>query len=189
MYVTKQGLPEIQLLIYTKKKRQGWTTTQWKSYARCSGVQWGSCLSMIWNKDTRYPGFYQKEKFAGIYSLRNLENGKVYVGKTGACHDRLMTHYYSLKRGTHPNKELQKDFDGGDSFEVKILCRFEANYKQHVEECALEAYFILKNEAVENGHNKNYNYIKRCDAERTVLEKEDYIKKQCGIEDVMEYRP
>ena len=60
----------------------------------------------------------------GIYGIRNLLNGKVYIGKTGMNFgDRWDSHRSLLNNGKHDNSHLQKAWDkyGQDNFEFIII--------------------------------------------------------------------
>lgn len=46
---------------------------------------------------------------AGIYKITNLITGKVYVGQSNNVYARRIEHFTALRRGTHPNKLMQKD--------------------------------------------------------------------------------
>lgn len=59
-----------------------------------------------------------------IYSIENKNNGRVYIGQASNKH-RFSHHKYSLKKNKHANKQMQDDFNNGDSFEYKILCECE----------------------------------------------------------------
>jgi group I intron endonuclease len=61
---------------------------------------------------------------SGIYAIRNVVNGKVYVGKTSQpFHSRWRTHRRLLQSGRHDNRHLQSSWlkYGGSSFEFSIL--------------------------------------------------------------------
>ena len=60
---------------------------------------------------------------SGIYMIRCLRNGKVYIGRSSDIGGRLMAHYYILRKGTHYNSEFQRDFSlfGEDAFVCDIL--------------------------------------------------------------------
>ncbi len=143
---------------------------------------------MIWNRETCYPELFGD--FSCIYVLKNKVNGRMYIGKAENYTKRLSAHYYTLKKGSHPNKEMQIDFDAGHDFEVEILCIFHHDYATRSKEKALETFFIIQNKAVENGYNKSYNFNNRSCAIETVLANAEYICKelQCGIEDVVEIK-
>lgn len=60
----------------------------------------------------------------GIYGIRNLINGKIYVGKTGMNFgDRWDSHRSLLNNGKHDNPHLQKAWNkyGKDNFEFIVL--------------------------------------------------------------------
>lgn len=60
----------------------------------------------------------------GIYGIRNLVNGKIYVGKTTMNFgDRWDSHRACLRGGYHGNNYLQRSWDkyGEDNFEFIIL--------------------------------------------------------------------
>jgi group I intron endonuclease len=58
-----------------------------------------------------------------VYFIRNIVNGKIYVGATKKGHHRLEQHLSSLKSGTHINEEMQADFDkyGEKAFETLMF--------------------------------------------------------------------
>jgi len=58
-----------------------------------------------------------------VYSIRNVFNGKEYIGSTTTYRHRVSGHKSKLRRGRHPSHELQKDYDleGLVAFEFKIL--------------------------------------------------------------------
>lgn len=48
---------------------------------------------------------------AGIYKITNIKNGKVYVGQSQNVYERRIEHFVALRRGRHPNKLMQKDWN------------------------------------------------------------------------------
>lgn len=70
--------------------------------------------------ETNYNGHSNK---SGIYQIRNLNNGRVYVGSAKLFSGRCHQHLYSLRRGTHHNKYLQHDFNkcGEEAFVFEVL--------------------------------------------------------------------
>ena len=57
-----------------------------------------------------------------VYMLKNLTNGKVYVGCTDSpLKYRIQRHMTSLKGGYHKNEELQADFNKGHEFTACAL--------------------------------------------------------------------
>ncbi len=92
-----------------------------------------------------------------VYLMKNLYNGKVYIGKTTDAAHRIAGHYYSLRKGNHAIREMQEDFDTGNEFEISMLCPFDK--KDHDRKTkALETFFILQYDGVEKGYNATYNY-------------------------------
>lgn len=59
----------------------------------------------------------------GIYQIRNTENGKLLVGSAPNLPGRINRHKFQLEYGSHPNKELQRDFTAseGKSFVFEIV--------------------------------------------------------------------
>lgn len=46
-----------------------------------------------------------------VYVLTHIYTGKKYVGKTIDPEKRVLDHMSALRRGVHPNKAMQADFD------------------------------------------------------------------------------
>ena len=46
---------------------------------------------------------------AGIYKITNNITGKVYVGQSQNVYEREIEHFSALRRGKHPNKQMQHD--------------------------------------------------------------------------------
>lgn len=60
----------------------------------------------------------------GIYQIRNLINGRVYIGQTRQRFEkRYLHHYWKLRKGTHDNPWLQKSFNkyGEDQFVFEVV--------------------------------------------------------------------
>ncbi len=134
-----------------------------------------------------------------VYMMKNLKNGKSYIGLSYNAVHRIKCHYYSLRSGSHNVETMQKDFKAGDEFEIIMLCSF--NRKDHARKTkALETFFILQYDRVKNGYNTTYNYPSVERAYEIVENNAEYIigclrkngirfKLQCGIEDVLEITP
>lgn len=65
----------------------------------------------------------------GVYAIRNLETGRLYVGSSNNVRDRALDHLRDLGFGSHPNQPLQADFKrlGPDYFEAHLLVRNISN--------------------------------------------------------------
>ena len=59
---------------------------------------------------------------AGVFSMTNKQNGKVFVGSFNNL-KRLSGFQFMLKTNTHTNKALQADYHtfGADSFEIEVV--------------------------------------------------------------------
>ena len=59
----------------------------------------------------------------GVYQIRNLSDGKVYVGSGVDIRCRQWQHFTALMKGIHPNILLQRVWNryGGDNFEFEII--------------------------------------------------------------------
>lgn len=63
---------------------------------------------------------------SGIYQIRNIANGKFYIGQTKDLAGRRYSHFHSLMEGKHHTQHLQRAYNkyGADNFvfEVLIFC-------------------------------------------------------------------
>jgi hypothetical protein len=59
----------------------------------------------------------------GIYQIRNLANGKRYIGKSTDLAQRVIRHRYLLNSGNHHNIHLQRSYDkhGGANFIFEVV--------------------------------------------------------------------
>jgi len=59
----------------------------------------------------------------GIYSIKNMKNGKIYIGSSKDLQGIINRNKFQLKNGLHFNKEMQKDFNeiGEEGFSFDIL--------------------------------------------------------------------
>lgn len=109
-----------------------------------------------------------------VYLIRNLHNGKAYVGMASDAVRRIAGHYYSLRKGNHDIGDLQMDYDAGDEFETKTICAFDK--KDHSRKTkALETFFILQYDGVGKGYNATYNYPSAERAHEIVEDNAEYI--------------
>jgi group I intron endonuclease len=60
---------------------------------------------------------------SGIYQIRNLINGKIYIGSAINLKVRKYNHFYDLKNNKHHNIKLQRSYNkyGLDNFSFEIL--------------------------------------------------------------------
>lgn len=104
---------------------------------------------------------------SGVYLIRNLDTGKVYIGCARKFEDRLRQHFVDLKAGNHISYEMQNDFNAGQCFEMKVVCQCQIREYTYVKRI-LETFYILKYNAVELGYNQSYNKGTKDHAEKYV---------------------
>jgi hypothetical protein len=63
----------------------------------------------------------------GIYQVKNLESGKIYIGRAIDLNGKINSEKFQLKNNMHVNKELQNDFNsaGEGKFVFEILDRLQ----------------------------------------------------------------
>jgi nitrate/nitrite-specific signal transduction histidine kinase len=63
----------------------------------------------------------------GIYQVKNLASGKVYIGRAMDLSGRLNSERFQLKNNLHMNRELQEDFNelGMEKFSFEVLDRLQ----------------------------------------------------------------
>jgi len=72
-----------------------------------------------------------KHKFAGVYKIENIRNGKIYIGSTGHFYHRKAQHLHELRNGKHWILDLQKDFNVfGECFFKFVLIKEMPNATQ-----------------------------------------------------------
>ena len=67
--------------------------------------------------------YQERVKPSGVFQVRNLANGKVLLGSSLNLEGPLNKHRFMLQINSHPNKELQKDWNefGPGQFTFEIL--------------------------------------------------------------------
>jgi group I intron endonuclease len=87
----------------------------------------------------------------GIYQIRNVVNGKIYIGSAVRLKQRLIGHRTGLDRGDHHNPHLQSAWNkyGAGAFEMRILLFCVADDLLFYEQRCLNAF-----DAVKRGYNK-----------------------------------
>lgn len=88
---------------------------------------------------------------AGIYIIRNINDGKVYVGSAANISNRWSVHRRALNAGTHHSAKLQRAWakHGWDAFAFEVV----AIERDHEKRIALEQHFIDSNNAATRGYN------------------------------------
>ncbi|UKJ82891.1 GIY-YIG nuclease family protein [Priestia megaterium] len=88
---------------------------------------------------------------SGIYCIRNIVSGKIYIGQSKSIKERKNEHLKKLRKRIHHNSYLQRAFDkyGEDLFQFTILTYCEENELNKE-----ESYYISKF----NSTDKNVGY-------------------------------
>ena len=73
--------------------------------------------------------YKQTPRAMGIYQIRNIVNGKVFVGSSKNLDGIFNRHRFGLTNGGHINKDLQKDWNdlGQEHFAFEILEQLKPN--------------------------------------------------------------
>ena len=118
----------------------------------------------------RYVPEHQSIKTGLIYSIKNICNGKIYIGQTVRYAARMYSHLSSLRKNKHYNKHLQNDYNkhGEEKFLFSILKKDIPIHKLNDE----ENYFIgLSNFG---DRNKCYNLSRYAEMERSKIRSKYY---------------
>ncbi len=69
----------------------------------------------------------------GVYQIRNLQNGKVYIASSINLGSAENSQLFQLGANSHPNSDLQKDWQsfGAGNFTFEILHELKAPEDQH----------------------------------------------------------
>jgi len=59
----------------------------------------------------------------GVYQIKNISNGKIFIGNSKNLQAAFNSNMFQLKMGMHSSKELQRDFTtlGEDKFSFEVL--------------------------------------------------------------------
>lgn len=109
-----------------------------------------------------------------VYEIYNTTSGKRYIGFTGEPKSRFAEHFYSLRKGNHYIEDMQTDYDAGDEFEIRCLCKMDTKFYGR-ENRAVESLFILHYDSVEHGYNKSYNQPTKKNAQMAIQKYAEYI--------------
>ena len=105
--------------------------------------------------------YKQTPRAMGIYQLRNIVNGKVFVGSSKNLDGMFNRHRFGLTNGVHINKDLQNDWNdlGQEHFAFEILEQLKPNddpQYDYTEELQImeELWFEKLQPYQERGYNK-----------------------------------
>ena len=106
--------------------------------------------------------YKERVKPSGVYQVKNLSNSRVLLGSSLNLEGPLNRHRFMLKISSHPNKELQKDWNelGADQFAFEILevvqVQDDPNFNIKDELTLLEQIWLEKLQPIgERGYNLN----------------------------------
>lgn len=95
---------------------------------------------------------------SGIYQIRNVQNGKCYVGSAVSLRRRKAVHFYELRKGKHHSAKLQNAYGkhGEEAFvfEPLFICAkgMLLFYEQRALDVLTPAYNIVKTAGSRMGH-------------------------------------
>ena len=75
-------------------------------------------------------------KLSGIYIIKNIITGDIYIGSTSNLIKRKSTHFRSLIKNKHHSVKLQRSYNkyGKENFEFNVICNCEINLLLHLEQ-------------------------------------------------------
>jgi group I intron endonuclease len=134
---------------------------------------------------------YKTSKIAGVYTITNNKNGKVYIGETVNLGDRLSSHINDLLCNSHCNRGLQKDFKqyGINNFSfrilkivdnmnknelINILLYLEAAYYRKYEKDYDFYNIVIPYEEIDQGNINMPNYTINYNAIKNMLDNDPY---------------
>lgn len=84
---------------------------------------------------------------SGVYVIKNIQNGKLYVGSSINIYSRWATHKTQLRNNSHPNLYLQRVWNkyGEASFRFQILLICEPEKVVLYEQKAIDKFDAFKN--------------------------------------------
>lgn len=91
---------------------------------------------------------------SGIYQIKNIINGKIYIGQSMDVLYRLKRHYKNLINGRHKNRHLQFSFNkyGEENFEYSVLRQVSIELLDLAEMCFI---YILEANVSDKGFNES----------------------------------
>jgi len=80
----------------------------------------------------------------GVYQIKNLVNGKIFIGSAQNLNGKINSHRFQLKMGSHRNRTLQREYAllGEENFSFTVLDYLEPRktpeYDYTADLCVLE---------------------------------------------------
>ena len=111
----------------------------------------------------------------GIYSIKNIENGKRYIGSSINVAKRIQAHM------TKPPLQMIDDISSGDSFSVEILEKIPFGVINRYDLIDKENHYIKTFNSIKNGYNRQFACIS---SENSDIEQIKYWEKHGDKEKV-----
>jgi group I intron endonuclease len=110
----------------------------------------------------------------GIYQIKCTKTSKTYLGSTGNIIKRLKQHFAQLNTNSHPNKEMQADFNlyGGKCFVVDFIKLVHQNYSR--KQLYLDEQDYL--DVVKSFEVQYYNKSHKCETRQNKLKITDAVR-------------
>lgn len=91
--------------------------------------------------------FRKNVKKSGVYVIRNVTNGRIYIGSALVLSRRKSEHFNKLQKNTHSNPFLQADFNkcGKESFIFEVVKITNKSVLIQTEQEYLDIYFDKQN--------------------------------------------
>lgn len=102
-----------------------------------------------------------KDKNPCIYAIINNNNFRIYVGESKKPMIRFAQHESTLKAGVHANKELQRDYDNGDSFTFLKLRDYEEDETETIRYYELLCMDMCREKGIELYNSETPEQVKR----------------------------
>ncbi len=105
----------------------------------------------------------QYPKSAGIYMIKNLLNGRFYIGATNHIYTAILNHRSELNRGVSRNRAMQIDWDnyGEEGFAFMTLEKCHVTILKEREESWLKKAKVEESNLAYNKSYRGYNQLKR----------------------------
>ncbi|MDD5424150.1 MAG: GIY-YIG nuclease family protein [Candidatus Omnitrophica bacterium] len=75
------------------------------------------------NKKEIIDKYKQTVQPLGVYQIKNIKNGKIYIGSAKDLRGRINRYRFQLENGSHSNEGMQKDYNeiGAEGFSFVVL--------------------------------------------------------------------
>jgi hypothetical protein len=133
----------------------------WKPYKQKFALNLKKSEKQMIDKKEAKKQYKQTLQPMGIYQIRNIVNGKIFIGSSKNLNGGLNRNRFQLEQGLHMNKQLQNDYNqfGEGKFSFEVLDYLEpkedTNYDYTEELKVLEEMWLERLQPYnEKGYNK-----------------------------------